>query len=70
MPRPSEDFVRDLNEVDTLLEAAGQILVSLHDLAEYEGLPREVVRRLQTKGTVNRITRESLAEIHAMAGAK
>lgn len=66
MPRPSDDFLRDLAEVDGLLERAGSILVSLRDLAEYEGLPTEVLRRLQTKGTVNGITRESIAEIPTM----
>jgi hypothetical protein len=67
MPRPSDDFLSDLAEVDGLLDKAGQVLVALRDLAEYEDLHPEAIRRLRTKGTVVGITRESLAEIPTIA---
>jgi len=68
MPRPSDDFLRELGELDQLLKRGQRMMRSLHDLSVYEELHPDVTRRLHNKGSVLGHTSDSLAELPAMAG--
>jgi hypothetical protein len=63
----SADFSTELADVDLELGAIHKRVQGLHDLAEYEGLHSEVLRRLKSKANTLELIRSHLAEVPALA---